>query len=105
MSPTGDLNDAAGAIEYLVTGIGVRLQIAAKVSQHRLRVLGPAIWRESEPDGGVCRAAIRAIIHRMDPKPRRLRLAAAGIEHRHGSIISAELRLRQNRLPYARHHH
>jgi len=33
MSPTGDLDDAAGVIEFVITGIGVRLQMTAKVFQ------------------------------------------------------------------------
>ena len=61
--------------------------MAAKAFQHRPRVLGPTIRREGEPNGGLRRAVMGAIVDRMHPKPRRLRLAGAGVEHRHGRIV------------------
>jgi len=43
MGPGGDFNFVARAVEFIVAGGSVRLQMAAKVFHHRLRVLGPGI--------------------------------------------------------------
>lgn len=66
-------------------------------------MFGAPIRREREPYGRLGRPAMRAIVDGMDPEPRRLRLAAAGIEHRHRRVVGVELCRGQNRFPDARH--
>ena len=62
-------------------------QVAAEVVQHLLRMLGPPIRREGDPDGGFCRAAMRALVNGVNPQPRRLCLAAAGIAKRQSASV------------------
>ena len=91
MSPAGDFDDASRAVEIVITWIGVGLQMTAKVFQHRFGMFSAPVGGECEPDGGFCQPAMRTIINGMDPQPRGLRFAIAGIEHGYGRIVGVEL--------------
>lgn len=96
MSPAGCFANLACVVQVVKAGIRIGLQRPREALQMFPGMLALAIRRVGEPNGGSGAVARRTIIAHVGPEPTRLRLPVAGRLHRHGRVVSVQLRGTEN---------
>jgi hypothetical protein len=95
---------AVGRGQGLVGGVAVALQDAAVAGQQRLRMLRAAARRVVEHHRRRVGSAPGPVVARDRPGEALLRLAAAGVEHRHRGLVGEQPRRAQQDLVHAADH-